>query len=120
MLTRTKYIGIALTLIGIAVLYLGLSRLGAELPLMTGLFLLMFSKEKIEDERAKALRSKSLMLSFATVYIFEVVTTYLFNEQVIGFHLSQPRYLMILVLGLSTILFYVQLLATGKQHEEFN
>lgn len=123
MFKRSKYVGIALAIIGIPVLFIAQFSAGAELPLMTGLFLILFTKEKVEDERAQQLRSKAIMIGFAAGYILEVITAYLYERKMIDFHFQHPRYFIIFVLALSIIIFYAKLLFTGiasKAHEEYN
>lgn len=123
MFTPIKVFGLVLTIIGILILITAKSHFGAELPLMTGLFIIFFTKEKVEDERAQQIRSRAIMISFAAGYIFEVVTTYLYSEKIIGFHLTHPRYFIIFVLALAIIIFYAGILFTGavsKLHEKYN
>jgi hypothetical protein len=123
MFTRTKYFGLVLALVGILILVIAHAHFGSELPLMTGLFIILFTKEKVEDERAQQIRSKAVMIGFAIGYIFEVITTYLHSEKIIGFHLQHPRYFVIFVLALSVIIFYAKIISTGtvnKLHEEYN
>jgi hypothetical protein len=110
MFTTTKYIGAALVLAGIPLLIAAHATFGSELPLITGLFLLFFTKEKQEDERAQQLRASALMISFATGYIFEVATTYLHGNGVLPFQLGHPRYFVIFVLTLAIVIFYSRLL----------
>ncbi|WP_142688403.1 hypothetical protein [Chitinophaga polysaccharea] len=114
MFTATKYIGIALVLAGIPVLWMNQAQTGAELPLITGLFLIFFSREKTEDERSQSIRANALMISFALGYIIEVTTTYLHNKGMLTFQLSTPRYFIMLVLILGILIFYTKLFFTGS------
>lgn len=120
MLTFTKYLGIAFTLAGIPLLAADPNHIGAELLLITGLFLIFFGKEKVEDERARKLRSEALMISFAVGYIADVLITYLYSSQAIGPYLQQPRYFIIGVLSLSIIIYYIKTFFVGysKSYEE--
>ncbi|SDF78305.1 hypothetical protein [Chitinophaga filiformis] len=113
MLTFTKYLGIAFTLAGIPLLVADYLHVGSELLLITGLFLIFFGKEKVEDERAQKLRSEALMISFAVAYIADVAITYLYNGQGLIFSSHQPRYFVVVVLSLSIIIYYVKTFATG-------
>lgn len=109
MFTFTKYVGAALVLTGIPLLITQHGAFGAELPLITGLFLIFFTKEKMEDERAQQLRTNALMISFVIGYLFEITTTYLHSKGWLGFDLQHPRYFVIFVLGLGIIIFYTRL-----------
>jgi len=114
MFTATKYFGIALVLAGILLFWMNHAQTGSELPLITGLFLVLFTREKTEDERAQSLRANALMISFAIGYIIEVGTTYLHSKGVLAFQLSTPRYFIMLVLTLGILIFYTRLLFTGS------
>lgn len=114
MFTTTKYIGLALLFIGLPLFWMNHVQPGSELVLITGLFLLFFSREKIEDERAQQLRANALMISFAAGYIIEVGSTWLYSKGLLGFQLETPRAFIMLVLGLSILIFYSRLLFTGS------
>lgn len=114
MFTATKYLGLAMIAAGIPILWMNHAQTGAELPLITGLFLVFFTREKTEDERAQSLRANALMLSFALGYIIEVTTAYLHDKGLLNFQLSTPRYFIILVLIMSILIFYTKLLFTGS------
>lgn len=113
MFTFTKYLGIAFTLAGIPLLLADPLHGGSELLLITGLFLLFFGKEKVEDERAQKLRSEALMISFAVGYVTEVLITYLWGEHGLNNYPQQPRFFIIFVLLLSIIIYYAKTFATG-------
>lgn len=114
MFTATKYLGLAMILAGIPILWMNHAQTGAELPLITGLFLVFFSREKTEDERAQSLRANALMISFALGYITEVTTTYLHDNGLLTFRLSTPRYFIMLVLILGILIFYTKLFFNGS------
>ena len=113
MFTITKYVGAALVLTGLPHLITQHAALGSELPLITGLFLLFFTKEKNEDERAQQLRASALMISFVVGYIVEIGTTYLYDKGIFPFQLQHPRYFIIFVLSLGIVIFYTKLFATA-------
>ncbi|CAL1520245.1 hypothetical protein [Chitinophaga sp. MM2321] len=113
MLTRTKYFALGFIVAGIPVFMINHMQPGSELLIMTGLFLLFFSKEKVEDERAGKLRTEALMVSFAVGYLLELLLAYLHNKEVTGFDLQHTPYFIMFVLVLAIIIFYTRTFFTG-------
>jgi hypothetical protein len=79
-----KYLGMFLVVVGLPVFIFlppsNVSPIGPEWPLLLGLFTILFSREKVEDERSASLRTTSLTIAFLTGYVFELITSFLYAK----------------------------------------
>lgn len=103
-----KYLGILLIIIGLPLIFID-SGTGAEMPLMTGLFIIYISKEKIEDERSVNLKVTSLYFSFFLGYALKLITSNLFSNGVIGWELVEINHFIIFIFAIALITYYVRL-----------
>lgn len=103
-----KYLGILLLVIGLPVIFID-SAPGAEMPLMTGLFIIYISKEKIEDERSLNLKVTSLYFSFFICYALKLITSNLHSNGIIGWELVEINHFIIFVFGIALITYYLRL-----------
>ena len=103
-----KVLGILLTLAGIAVFFTDQSK-GAEIPLLVGLFIIFVSKEKIEDERVKILKSSSAYIALIVGYGFKLISTNLYEHQALSFQLIDINHFLILVFALAICIYYLRL-----------
>jgi predicted Na+-dependent transporter len=104
----SKYLGLALTIIGIPTMILDTS-FGSELPLLVGLFILLVTAEKIEDERSVQIKTTSLYLAFVIAYAVKLITSNLYDHSVIPFELVEINHFLILTLMLANGIFYGRL-----------
>lgn len=104
----TIYIGLFLIILGILVLFNAKSA-NAELPLLIGLAMLFSSNQAREDERSGAIRSSSAFIALILGYTFHLVTSNLYQHQLIGFSLTSINYFLIIVFSLANIIRYSRL-----------
>jgi hypothetical protein len=100
-----KYLGLALIVIGIPVLITDASP-GAELPLMVGLFTLLIATERVQDERSVQIKTTSLYIAFIISYAIKLVSTNLYDHQIISFELTEINHFIILVLCCANAIFF--------------
>ncbi|MCE7062337.1 hypothetical protein [Dyadobacter sp. CY343] len=103
-----KILGILLALAGIAVFFIDKSK-GSEIPLLVGLFIIFVSKEKIEDERVKILKSSSAYIALIVGYGFKLISTNLYEHQVLSFQLVDINLFLILIFALAICIYYLRL-----------
>lgn len=98
-----KYIGLFLTILGVFILFVSKSST-AEIPLLVGLFTLLVSSEKQEDERSGAIRTSSVFLALVIGYSLKLVITNLHDLKVIGFDLTSINYFLIMVFAMANLI----------------
>lgn len=103
-----KALGLVLVVIGIATLFVDESK-GAEIPLLVGLFIVLVSKEKIDDERVKLLKSSSVYIALIVGYGVKLMSTNLYEHQAISFQLVDINHFLILVFALAISIYYLRL-----------
>jgi hypothetical protein len=103
-----KYAGLLLIGIGIVAVLVDRSS-GSEIPLLVGLFILLISKGKREDERAILLKSTSTSLALIIGYGFKLLSSNLYVHQLISFQLTDINYFLILVFALALGIYYLRL-----------
>ena len=107
-----KYI--ALSSIALSVLYFILGNPSlATMHLLLGLFLLLTSTEKIEDERSTSLRTTSLYIALVLAYTIKSIISFLYEQQLIVFKITDVDHFIIMVLLIANILYYLRLY-TGR------
>jgi hypothetical protein len=104
----SKYLALVLIVLGIPTMILD-STSGSEIPLLVGLFILLVSTAKTEDERSVQLKSTSLYIAFIVSYGIKLITTNLFEHRIISFELSDINHFLILMLALANAIFLVRL-----------
>lgn len=104
----SKYLGLALITIGIPTIILDNSS-GSEIPLLVGLFILLVTTDKTEDERSVQLKTTSLYFAFIISYGAKLITTNLHDHALISFELAEINHFLILTLALANIIFYGRL-----------
>lgn len=102
-----KSLAVLFTLVGIVILFIDQSK-GSEIPLLAGLFMLFISKEKIEDERVKILKSSSAYIALIVGYGFKLISTNLYEHQTFSFQLVEINYFLILVFALAICIYYLR------------
>lgn len=112
-----RYVGLALVLIGIPLLFFGRST-GSEIPLLVGLFTLFISKLYREDERAIAIRYSSTYIALIVGYGIKLLTTNLYSHQLISYQLTEINHFLILVFALALIIFYCRVYITIGNSKE--
>lgn len=103
-----KYGGLLLIGIGLVIILVDKSA-GAELPLLVGLFTLLISKEKRQDERATLLKSSSTFVALILGYGFKLLSSNLYAHQLISFQLTEINHFLILVFALALSIYYLRL-----------
>jgi hypothetical protein len=103
-----KYLGLALIALGIPVMIVDRSH-GSELPLLIGLFTLMVTAEKIEDERSAQIKVSSLYFAFIIAYAAKLLTSNLYDHAMISFELTSINHFLILTLAMANLIFYSRL-----------
>jgi len=103
-----KYLGLALTIIGIlTAVFDGTS--GSEIPLLVGLFTLLVTTDKLEDERSVQIKTTSLYIAFVISYGVKLITSNLFDHGLIAFELTNVNHFLILVLASANVIYFVRL-----------
>jgi hypothetical protein len=108
-----KYLGILLAMAGSVILFIDESK-GSEIPLLVGLFIIFVSQEKIEDERVKVLKSSSAYIALIVGYALKLMSTNLYEHQVLTFQLIDINYFLILVFALAICIYYLRLYLSWK------
>ena len=103
-----KSVGILFAITGIAIFFIDESK-GSEIPLLTGLFMIFVSKEKREDERVKILKSSSAYIALIVGYGFKLMSTNLYEHQILSFQLTDINHFLILVFALAICIYYLRL-----------
>lgn len=101
----TRYLALFLIIIGIPIFIFDNSK-GSDMPLLIGLFTLMITLEKREDERSMQIRTTSLFIAFVLAYALKIVITNLYDHQLIPFELVEINHFLILTLFLSNAIYY--------------
>ena len=104
----SKYLGLVLIIIGIPTIILDQSS-GSEMPLLVGLFILLVTIGKTEDERSVQIKTTSLYIAFIISYGVKLITTNLFDHGLISFELTEINQFLILTLALANTIFYGRL-----------
>lgn len=103
-----KYSGLLLIAAGFVTFFTDKSQ-GSEIPLLVGLFIVFVSKEKIDDERVKILKSSSAYIALILGYGFKLISTNLYSHQAISFQLIEINHFLILVFALAIGIYYLRL-----------
>lgn len=103
-----KSLGLFLVLAGIATFFIDGSK-RSEIPLLVGLFIIFVSKEKIDDERVKILKSSSGYLALIAGYAFKLISSNLYEHQMLSFQLIDINQFLILVFALAICIYYLRL-----------
>ena len=104
----SKYLGLVLVVLGIPAILLDNSS-GAEIPLLVGLFILLVTTNKIEDERSAQIKTSSLYIAFIISYALKLLLANLYDHSLISFELVEINHFLILMLALANSLFYGRL-----------
>ena len=104
----SKCLGLALILIGIPALIVG-NASGSEVPLLVGLFILLITTDKFEDERSSQIKTKSLYVAFIMSYAVKLITSNLYDHGFIAFELVDINHFLILTLILANTILYGRL-----------
>ena len=103
-----KSLGVLLAIAGIIIFFMDESK-GSEIPLLAGLFIIFVSKEKIEDERVKILKSSSAYIALIVGYGFKLISTNLYEHQALSFQLIDINHFLILIFALAICIYYLRL-----------
>ncbi|MPR33380.1 hypothetical protein [Salmonirosea aquatica] len=103
-----KYLGLVLIVMGIVAFFIN-NAPGSEIPLLVGLFIVFVSKEKIDDERVKILKSSSAYIALVLGYGLKLISTNLYSHQVFSFQLVEINHFLILVFALAISIYYLRL-----------
>lgn len=104
----SKYLGLALAIIGIPTMILDSSS-GSEIPLLVGLFILLVTTDKVEDERSVQIKTTSLYFAFIISYGVKLIASNLYDHGFISFELVSINHFLILTLILANAIFYGRL-----------
>ena len=104
----SKYLGLLLVIAGIPTVILDNSA-GAEIPLLIGLFTLLVTTNKIEDERSIQIKTSSLYIAFVISYALKLIITNLHDHALVTFELVEINHFLILTLALANSIFYGRL-----------
>jgi hypothetical protein len=108
-----KLASLVLVIMGIMILIFAPSA-GAELPLLTGLFIGFVSRDKMEDERALHLKTSSAYIAIIVGYGLKLLTSNLYGHKIISFQLTEINHFLILVFAIATILYYARVYLSTK------
>lgn len=104
----SKYLGLALVIIGLPTIFLDNSS-GSEIPLLVGLFILLVTTDRVEDERSVQIKTTSLYIAFIIAYAVKLITSNLHDHNLISFELVSINHFSILMLILANAIFYGRL-----------
>jgi len=80
-----------------------------SMPLLIGLFTLLVTINKIEDERSIQIKTSSLYIAFVISYALKLVITNLHDHALVSFELVEINHFLILTLALANSIFYGRL-----------
>ena len=109
-----KYLALLLIVVGIPTMLLDKTS-GSEIPLVVGLFILLVTKEKTEDERSTQIKTTSLYVAFIVSYGVKLLTSNFYDHGWISFELVEINHFLILVLCLANGIFYARLYNPSAQ-----
>jgi hypothetical protein len=101
----SKYLGVTFIIIGIPTMFLDNSS-GSEIPLLVGLFTLLVTTNRTEDERSVQIKTTSLYAAFIVAYGVKLITSNLYDHALIAFELAEINHFLILTLAMANIIFY--------------
>ena len=104
----SKYLGLLLVVIGIPMMIYNNSS-GADMPLLIGLFTLLVTTNKIEDERSIQIKTSSLYIAFIISYTVKLMVTNLHDHALVSFELVEINHFLILTLAVANSIFYGRL-----------
>ena len=107
-----KFLALLLILVGIPTMLLDKTS-GSEIPLVVGLFMLLVTKVKTEDERSTQIKTTSLYVAFIVSYGVKLLTSNFYDHAWISFELVEINHFLILVLGLANSIFYARLYSSS-------
>lgn len=81
----------------------------APIPLIVGLFTLLITTNKIEDERSVQIRTSSLYVAFILSYGAKLLIANLYDHNLLSFAFIEIDHFLILVLGLANAIYYGRL-----------
>ncbi len=96
---------------------------GSDIPLLVGLFILLISKEKREDERATAIKTSSAYIALVLSYGIKLITTNLYSHRIISIQLTEINHFLIMVFSIAIIIYYSRMYITfssRQQNEKLN
>jgi hypothetical protein len=111
-----KILGIFMIALGIPMLIFGKSTgtsSATSTVLMYGLFALLSAAEKGQDERSLSLKASSTFAGFFFGYTIKLVTAYLYEAYILSVQMTEINHFIILVLSLSTLIFYYRFYFTN-------
>src|SRR5688572_25862678 len=91
----SKYLGLLLVILGVPTMILDHSS-GAEMPLLVGLFILLVTTNKNEDERSIQIKTTSLYIAFIIAYGIKLIVTNLHDHALVSFELAEINHFLIL------------------------
>jgi hypothetical protein len=86
--------------------------------LLSGLFLLFITWDKIMDERLISLKATSMYAAMFLSYTFQTITAQLFKQQYITYEMTNINHFMILIFGLANIIYYIRYYAGFNAKDE--
>lgn len=103
-----KYLGLLGIVTGIPLLIMNPSENNA-VPLLVGLFIVLVSKEKRDDERSISLKNSSTFIAVIISYSIKLISANLYSHQIISFQLADINYFLILLFSLAIVIFYCRM-----------
>lgn len=82
---------------------------GSDIPLLVGLFILLVSKERKEDERAIAIKTSSVYIALIVSYGIKLLTTNLYSHNFISIQLTEINHFLIMVFSIAIIIYYTRM-----------
>ena len=110
-----KFLGLLLVVVGIPVLLTNGSP-ASEMPLLVGLYILFIAKEPREDERSMGIKTSSTYIALILGYGIKLITTNLYEHQILSYHLTEINHFLILVFALAIVITYSRLYINFNKH----
>lgn len=112
-----KFIGIALITVGVPLSIIGKSPESTGM-LITGLFILFTSWDKIMDERLISLKTSSIYLAVILSYTFKYISAELVKQHLVSYEMTNINHFLLMVFAVANILYYSRLhLGTNKGND---
>jgi hypothetical protein len=99
-----KYLGIALITIGIPISIISKSENMSMV--ISGLFVLFTSFDKIMDERLYSLKATSMYIAIIFSYTFKYISTELARQHIVTYGMTNIDHFIVMIFAVATITYY--------------
>jgi len=103
-----KFLGIALIAFGLPLAIFNKSSESTSM-LISGLFILFISSDKIMDERMRSLKITSMYFAFLVSYVFKYISSELVQMHVMSYEMVNINHFILMVFAVANLTYYSRL-----------